>query len=185
MAQLISLSLTVSCSSKIQIGFTFLVPAHLGSPDLRAVKRVYVWVDEVASSVSESCVYVCRSGISRQLHTCQSYVTSLICSSTSINRSCLHSERYVHCSISLTDLYGVSAGWTGSSSDNLRNSFTSQMWMQAPSGHWVDLDVLMPVWKKNFYCISAFLVHELTRKRRDSMYIPPFTRTLWITVSVE
>ena len=26
------LPLTVSCSSKIQIGFTFLVPAHLGSP---------------------------------------------------------------------------------------------------------------------------------------------------------
>jgi len=26
------LPLTVSCSSKIQIGFTFLVPAYLGSP---------------------------------------------------------------------------------------------------------------------------------------------------------
>jgi len=33
---------TVSCSSKIQIGFTFLVPAHLGSPGQRAVKRMYV-----------------------------------------------------------------------------------------------------------------------------------------------
>ena len=32
MAQLMPLSLTVSCFSKIQIGFTFLVPAHLGSP---------------------------------------------------------------------------------------------------------------------------------------------------------
>jgi len=31
-AQLMPLLLTVSCSSKIQIGFTFLVPAHLGSP---------------------------------------------------------------------------------------------------------------------------------------------------------
>jgi len=31
-AQLMPLPLTVSCSSKIQIGFTFLVPAHLGSP---------------------------------------------------------------------------------------------------------------------------------------------------------
>ena len=28
MAQLMPLPLTVSCSSKIQIGFTFLVPAH-------------------------------------------------------------------------------------------------------------------------------------------------------------
>jgi len=34
--------LTVSCSSKIQIGFTFLVPAHLGNPGPRAVKLVCV-----------------------------------------------------------------------------------------------------------------------------------------------
>jgi len=32
MAQLMPLPLTVSCFSKIQIGFTFLAPAHLGSP---------------------------------------------------------------------------------------------------------------------------------------------------------
>ena len=32
MAQLMPLPLTVSCFNKIQIGFTFLVPAHLGSP---------------------------------------------------------------------------------------------------------------------------------------------------------
>ena len=32
MAQLVPLPLTVSCFSNIQIGFTFLVPAHLGSP---------------------------------------------------------------------------------------------------------------------------------------------------------
>ena len=44
MAQLIPLPLTVSCFSKIQIGFTFLVPAHLGSPGQRAVKRVCVCV---------------------------------------------------------------------------------------------------------------------------------------------
>jgi len=43
-AQLIPLPLTVSCFSKIQIVFTFLVPAHLGSPGQRAVKRVCVCV---------------------------------------------------------------------------------------------------------------------------------------------
>ena len=32
MAQLMPLPLTVSCFSKIQIGFTFLIPSHLGSP---------------------------------------------------------------------------------------------------------------------------------------------------------
>jgi len=49
MAQLMPLPLTVSCFSKIQIGFTFLVPAHLRSPRQRAVKRMCVCV----------CVCVC------------------------------------------------------------------------------------------------------------------------------
>ena len=44
MAQLMPLPLTVSCSSKIQIGFTFLVPAHPGGPGQRAVKWVRVCV---------------------------------------------------------------------------------------------------------------------------------------------
>ena len=52
MAQLIPLPLTVSCSSKIQIGFTFLVPAYLGSPGQRAVKRVCVWVCDYFALVS-------------------------------------------------------------------------------------------------------------------------------------
>ena len=43
MAQLMPVPLTVSCFSKIQIGFTFLVPAHPGSPVQRAVKRVCVY----------------------------------------------------------------------------------------------------------------------------------------------
>ena len=41
-AQLMLLPLTVSFSSKIQIGFTFLIPAHPGSPGKRAVKWVCV-----------------------------------------------------------------------------------------------------------------------------------------------
>jgi len=44
MAQLMPLPLTVSCFIKIQIGFTFLVPTHLGSPGKRAIKRVCVCV---------------------------------------------------------------------------------------------------------------------------------------------
>ena len=49
MAQLMPLPLIVSCFSKIQIGFAFLVPAHPGSPGQRAVKWVCVCV----------CVCVC------------------------------------------------------------------------------------------------------------------------------
>ena len=44
MAQLMPLPLTVSCFSKIQIGLTFLVPAHPGNPGKRAVKRMCVCV---------------------------------------------------------------------------------------------------------------------------------------------
>ena len=54
MAQLMTLPLTVSCFSKIQIGFTFLVPAHPGSPRQRAIKRVCVCVCVYQSPGSSS-----------------------------------------------------------------------------------------------------------------------------------
>jgi len=38
MTQLMPLPPTVSCSSKIQIGFTFLVPAYPGCPGKEAIK---------------------------------------------------------------------------------------------------------------------------------------------------
>ena len=64
MAQLMPLPLTVSCFSKIQIGFTFLVPAHLGSPGKRAVKRVCVCVPAYPGSPGKRplnvCMYVCN-----------------------------------------------------------------------------------------------------------------------------
>jgi len=44
MAQLMPLPLTVSCFNKIQIGFTFLVPAHWGNPGWRAIKRVLLYI---------------------------------------------------------------------------------------------------------------------------------------------
>ena len=51
MFQLMPLPLTISCFSTIQIGFAFLVPAHLGSPGERAVKRVCVcWGKMTATS---------------------------------------------------------------------------------------------------------------------------------------
>ena len=58
MAQLMLLPLTVSCFSKIQIGFTFLVPAHLGSRGKRAVKQVCLCV----------CVCVCVWSVCTFLH---------------------------------------------------------------------------------------------------------------------
>ena len=68
--QLIPLLLTVSCSSKIQIGFTFLVPAHPGSPGQRAVKRVCVCV----------CLSVCLSVCSVGVSCCRTRLTAPLCS---------------------------------------------------------------------------------------------------------
>jgi len=70
MAQLMPLSLTVSCFSKIRIGFTFLVSAHPGSPGQTAVKRV--------------CVCVCvvpeiplRTGMQTSTRTTDAHITIL------------------------------------------------------------------------------------------------------------
>jgi len=48
MAHVMPLPLTVSCFSKIQIGFTFQIPAYLGSPGQRTVKRVCVCLNSAA-----------------------------------------------------------------------------------------------------------------------------------------
>ena len=53
MDQLMPLTLTISCFSKIQIGFIFLVPAHPGSPGQGAVKRVCLCVIFVLFFVGE------------------------------------------------------------------------------------------------------------------------------------
>ena len=56
MAQLMPLPLIVSCFSKIQIGFAFLVPAHLDSPGQRAVKQVSVCVQwRLGSNQARTC----------------------------------------------------------------------------------------------------------------------------------
>jgi len=59
MAQLMPLPLTVSCFSRIQIGFTFLVPAYPGSPGQRAVKRVRVcYVSNIGKGLHISTVSI-------------------------------------------------------------------------------------------------------------------------------
>ena len=54
MAQVMPLPLTVSCFSKIQIGFTFLVLAHLGSP---------------GKGPLNGCVWVCSATGTKDTHT--------------------------------------------------------------------------------------------------------------------
>ena len=73
MAQLIPSALTVSCFSKIEIGFNFLVLAHPESLGQRAVKRVCVCVycgDDISASIkyrtlktTKSCIDIPESKI--------------------------------------------------------------------------------------------------------------------------
>ena len=71
MAQLMPLPLTVSCFIKIQIGFTFLIPAHPGSPGKRAVKRVCVFKDFSSMWWSIRTPYKCQCNTynNKKLHT--------------------------------------------------------------------------------------------------------------------
>jgi len=55
MAQLMPLPLTVSCFSQIQIGYTFLIPAHLGSPGKGPLNGC-VWVCVCADSFAFSAL---------------------------------------------------------------------------------------------------------------------------------
>ena len=63
MAQLMPMPLTVSCFSKIQIGFSFLVLTYPGSPGQRAFK----WV----------CVVVCSNNVSISHSFCDTTIFTL------------------------------------------------------------------------------------------------------------
>ena len=67
LAQLMPLPLTVSCSSKTQIGITFLLPAHPGSPGQRAVKRVCLCVCVCVCVCVRACVRACMRAC---MHAC-------------------------------------------------------------------------------------------------------------------
>jgi len=58
MAQLMPLPITVSCFSKIQIGFTLLVPAHPGSPGQSPGGRKTVVVEVVVVKKTTTYIYI-------------------------------------------------------------------------------------------------------------------------------
>ena len=82
MAQLMPLPLTVSCFSKIQIDFTFLVPAHLGSPGKRAVK----WVCVCAAFVFS--VYIITLVFWLILFVFSSFIMAFVCGASCEPQSC-------------------------------------------------------------------------------------------------
>jgi len=68
MAQLMLLPLTVSCSSKIQIGFTFLVPAYPGCPGKEAVKWLLLLFILCAKFLSELMMVTSWCHLSQECH---------------------------------------------------------------------------------------------------------------------
>ena len=78
MAQLTPLPLIVSCFSKIQTGFTFLVPAHPGSPGQKgqkAAKRVCVCVCVCVRACVRVCVCVLYHSA---LSSCQYFIIACL-----------------------------------------------------------------------------------------------------------
>jgi len=74
MAQVMPLPLTVSCSSKIQIGFTFLVPTYPGCPGKEAVKwlLLLLWRFKIDQNLDALCKFGKNRG-----NSCTEKVTSL------------------------------------------------------------------------------------------------------------
>jgi len=69
MAQLMPLPLTVSCFSKIKIGFTFLVLAHLGSPRKGPLNTGVCVCNEIDDYLLVSIVLI--SLLHKNLNPCQ------------------------------------------------------------------------------------------------------------------
>ena len=92
MVQLMPLPLTVSCFSKIQIGFTFLVLVYPGSPGQRAVKLVCVCVcvrvcvcPSVRTCIS-ACIWALPTGLSSTSSCCAALrVSTLLGRSTRLS----------------------------------------------------------------------------------------------------
>jgi len=108
-AQLMPLPLTVSCFSEIQIGFTFLVPAHPGSPDV----CMYVCVCNVGTVYNSGRASVNVDTVIELANTC---TAPYFCCNLqvperhfTVNHRALHTHTHVH----LTALYPGLHGWAG------------------------------------------------------------------------
>ena len=112
MAQLMPLPLTVSCFSIIQIGFTFLVPAHPGSPGKMAVKRVCVCVYTDCPIIRQSfCTSHKKFSRKNRQWQQQGLTTSAAKQPTAAAADIIHSSKFVlHRLISHSVLWHLTQG---------------------------------------------------------------------------
>jgi len=82
MAQLMPLPLTVSCFSKIQIGFTFLVPAHLGSPGKGPLNGC---VYKIHKSIFCTSIWICQLKETKLLYT---LLLCVLCKNLRVSVNC-------------------------------------------------------------------------------------------------
>jgi len=100
LAQVMPLPLTVSSFSKIQIGFTFLVLAHPGSPRQRAVKRVCVCIAVCFACTEQKVINACCAVEVVGLCICFRYVHSVSAIRPAPNDSSYRNSRAFSSSVS-------------------------------------------------------------------------------------
>ena len=155
MAQLMPLPLTVSCSSKIQIGFTYLVPAYPGCPGKEAVVGCNVVVltlviSEIVNSVQlqwcllSSCNVVCLSFVISYLASCVYHSDSPKCTAA------LGYRHASACSLAMC------RQWTSPGTD------VYLQWVELPSGGGGGISSRCPQGDNLLFIVITALVVHLT-----------------------
>jgi len=157
------LPFAVSCFSKIQIGFTFLVPAHLSSPGQRAVKQVCVCV-----SLYFTCSYfACRGEY-------LDYAHGEIDKPVARPREWTNQDfNFDNVGISLLSLFTAATfeGWPKSVLDTTWNEFLHSHSLPFPRSHFPFLPTPIPKFKFYFHShgipigLFSFQSHSNTHSR--------------------
>jgi len=135
------LPLTVSCFSKIQIGFTFLVLAHLGSPGQRSVKRECVGLFVTRWKAKPDCGPLGYPS----MHDNKLLLTGqLICSPASIESGNLFAVACACAAQQLHFLYAALANVTRTQQCGLGLDFAHENWLLPGTSAGFSLGASMP-----------------------------------------
>jgi len=176
MVQLMPLPLTVSCFSKIQIGFTFLVLAHPGSLGQRAVKRVCVCL--LNSDLTSSKFQVCQL-LLKTLQTVLPRNTEITYKSVTVTESiilCPPTGRLTahHKTIRLFPRADKQTGTESNARLFLETSLSSCSWWWRHSYRKAPKRMNGWSWRKNLWS-SGLTYSHLMRRRDYYLFIIYFT----------